>query len=51
MLEVIKVINYTISLYGNKRILPYGDLVITNGEQTKTCAIKEDSNGLQYITL
>lgn len=47
---VHSVINYTIPLYGNKRVSPYGDLVISDGEITKTAKIKEEDDGKQFVT-
>ena len=49
MIKIIGLENYTIPMYGNKRNLPYGDLVISDGESRKTCKIQED-RVKQYIT-
>ena len=44
-----KIIDYTIPLFGNKRILPYGKLLISDGKTRKICPIKDDGSR-QYIT-
>lgn len=49
MIKIIGLENYIIPMYGNKRNLPYGDLIVTDGESRKTCKIQEDS-AKQYIT-
>lgn len=49
MIKVEKIKNYTIPQYGNNRILPYGDLTVTDGENRKTCKIQDDGAN-QYIT-
>lgn len=43
-----KVIDYTVPVFGNKRILPYATLLVSDGENTKIIKTKEDQNG-QYI--
>lgn len=50
MVEILQLRNYTIPYCGNKRILPYGDLVVTDGSVTKLVKIKETDNGTQYFT-
>lgn len=44
MLHIKKLVGYTIPLYDNKRLLPYGKLVVwdDNDMITKTVDIKED---------
>lgn len=49
MIKIEALKNYTIPYYGNKRIQPYGDLVISDGENRKTCKIQDDG-AKQYIT-
>lgn len=49
MIKIEKLKNYIISYCGNKRILPYGDLVVSDGENQKTCKIHEEGEK-QYIT-
>lgn len=49
MLKVIGIQNYTIPMFGNKRCLPYGNLVVTDGDKTQVCPIKDASDGSQYI--
>ena len=49
MIKIIGLENYIIPMYGNKRNLPYGDLIITDGMTSGKAKIKEDSKG-QYIT-
>lgn len=50
MIKIEALKNYTIPYCGNKRIQPYGDLVISDGENRKTCKIQDDG-AKQYITL
>lgn len=40
MIKIEALKNYTIPYCGNKRIQPYGDLVISDGENRKTCKIQ-----------
>ena len=49
MIKIEALKNYTIPYCGNKRIQPYGDLVISDGENRKTCKIQDDG-AKQYIT-
>lgn len=48
-LKIEKIADYTVPLFGNKRILPYGSLIVTDGETTVTAKIR-DEGGRQYIT-
>lgn len=48
-MKIEKLIDYTIPLYGNKRVLPYGSLVVSDGIDKKVVDIKED-RGRQYFT-
>ena len=50
MIKIEALKNYTIPYCGNKRIQPYGDLVISDSENRKTCKIQDDG-AKQYITL
>lgn len=49
MIQIEELRNYTIPYFGNKRTLPYGNLVISDGEGRKTCKIQDDG-AKQYIT-
>ncbi|HAX83142.1 MAG TPA: hypothetical protein DCY15_01180 [Ruminococcaceae bacterium] len=49
MVKIEELKNYTIPYCGNKRIQPYGDLVIFDGESRKTVKIK-DEGAKQYFT-
>lgn len=49
MIKIEELKNYTIPYCGNKRIQPYGDLVISDGESRKTCKIQDDG-AKQYFT-
>lgn len=49
MITIKKITNYTIPLFGNKRIFPYGDLIVSDDKNQKTCKIK-DEGANQYFT-
>lgn len=49
MLVIKRIRNYTIPLYGNKRIFPYADLLVSDGVTEKLRPIKDDG-AKQYIT-
>lgn len=49
MVQIEKLIGYTIPLYGNKRLLPYGSLIVADGTDKKTVRIMEE-RGRQYFT-
>lgn len=49
MVKIEELKGYTIPCYGNRRIQPYGDLVISDGESRKTVKIK-DEGAKQYFT-
>lgn len=49
MLAVKALNNYTIPMFGNKRVQPYGKLLVSDGTTDKLCNIKEDNSGTQYI--
>lgn len=51
MLEIEKILSYTIPYCGNNRFLPYGKLLVNNGTERKICKIKDCKNYMkQYIT-
>lgn len=43
------IVEYIIPYFGNRRSLPYGKLIVSNGSHEKICPIMEDSYG-QYVT-
>lgn len=47
MLTVKRIVDYTIPLFGNKRCLPYGTLLVSDGTEEKRCPIHGDFP--QYI--
>lgn len=50
-MECIEILSYTIPLYGNRRIFPYGRVKIEHeGEETVVRFGEVDSEGLYYIT-
>lgn len=44
-----KIISYTIPLFGNTHCLPYGKLLVTDGQNQKIVKIKDDG-GKQFFT-
>lgn len=50
MLEIKRIISYTIPMFGNKRALPYGHLLISDGATSKVCRIRDSRDGGQYVT-
>ena len=50
MLAVIKTVEYTIPMFGNKHSNPYGKLLVTDGKTEKICKILEDLSGNLYVT-
>lgn len=48
MIRIEELTNYTIPYYGSKRILPYGYLVVSDGEERKIAEIKYEG-AKQYI--
>ena len=58
MLKVVRLIGYKIPLYGNKRIHPYGHMIVTDGvtEKYVSFGYRKDKRGFQlpphrdYIT-
>lgn len=49
MITIVKVVDWTIPLFGNKRIFAYGKLLVSDGKMRQLVTTKEDSSGL-YIT-
>jgi len=49
MVKIEKLIGYIIPLYGNKRVLPYGSLVVSDGIDKKIVDIKEDRGRWYFI--
>ena len=49
MITIEKIINWTIPLFGNKRIFAYGKLLVSDGKTRRLVTTKEDSSG-SYIT-
>lgn len=49
MLKVVKLLSYTIPLYGNKRIHPYGHMIVSDGITRKRVSFgcRMDRNGFQ----
>ena len=43
----IKVVEYIIPMYGNKRIFPYGTVKVTDGEITKFVKFSQDNKWLK----
>ena len=54
MVKIKRVLEWTIPYFGNSHIMPYGKLLVTDGETTKVCQTKgdkkTDTDGYQYIT-
>lgn len=48
MPTIKEIVEYIVPYFGNRRSLPYGKLLVSCGEQEKTCPIMEDGAG-QYI--
>ena len=47
--KILKIVDYTIPMYGNSRCMPYGKLKVTDGTDTKIVEIKDDGYH-QYFT-
>ena len=49
-----RIVNWTFPYVGNVHIMPYGELEVTDGVDTKICKTKgdkyTDNEGYQYIT-
>ncbi len=54
MVEVKRVLEWTIPYFGNSHIMPYGKLLVSDGITEKVCSTKgdkeTDTDGYQYIT-
>lgn len=54
MVKIKRVLEWTIPYFGNSHIMPYGKLLVTDGETEKVCSTKgdkeTDTDGYQYIT-
>ena len=48
MVTIKKIIDYTIPLCGNKRIMPYGKLLVSDGEISKVVSIQGEPK--QFFT-
>lgn len=48
MVEIVEVRSYTIPYCRNKYLLPYADLLISNGTCKKWVKTKEDRNGTYF---
>jgi hypothetical protein len=50
-MKILKVVDYTIPMCGNKRINPYGKLLVTDGTTQKVVSIKDEKHSpYQYFT-
>ena len=49
-MEIIELCGYTIPMFGNEHVQPYGKLIVSDDKgRVVTAQIKEDKNGNQYI--
>lgn len=48
-MKILKILEYTIPMFGNKRSMPYGKLLVTDGIKEKVVKIKDDTDK-QYFT-
>ena len=52
--RIKRIIDWTLPMFGNHHIMPYGTLLVTDGETEKACKTKGDKEwdnvGYQYIT-
>lgn len=48
MLQIEKLTDYTIPLYGNRRCLPYGNLHVNGSIGKKICPIKDGNASVDY---
>lgn len=52
--KIKKVLDWTIPFFGNDHIMPYGSLLVTDGNTERICRTKGDryydNEGYQYIT-
>lgn len=49
MVQIIKVLKWTIPFFGNRRHFPYGKLLVSDGIKERVVKTKEDSSR-SYIT-
>lgn len=47
-IKILKIIDYTIPMYGNKRIFPYGYIEVSNGTDTKVVKFDKDNKWLRF---
>ena len=54
IVRIKAILNWTIPYFGNKHIMPYGTLLVTDGTEEKVCKTKGDleydNSDYQYIT-
>ncbi len=53
MPEIVKIIEWILPYFGNRHIIPYGKLLVSDGVDKKICKTKGDTEferGPQYIT-
>lgn len=52
--RIKRILSWTIPFFGNHHIMPYGTILVTDGETEKACKTKGDLEwdnvGYQYIT-
>lgn len=52
--KIKKILSWTIPFFGNDHIMPYGSLLVTDGQTEHVCRTKGDrywdNDGYQYIT-
>jgi hypothetical protein len=49
-MEVLAIRGYVIPLFGNQHSQPYGDLLVSDGRKKSWRKMKEDDDGVCYIT-
>lgn len=42
-IEILRIVDYTIPMYGNKRIFPYGKVEVSNGTDIKVVKFEGDN--------
>ncbi len=50
-MQIIGLVGYTIPLFGNRRCLPYGKLIVSVDGARRVCPIRDAPDGTQYITV
>lgn len=48
-MKILKILEYTIPMFGNIRCMPYGKLLVSDGTKEKVVNIKDDKER-QYFT-